>query len=41
MSVHRFELRSDCVEPRTLPKLLALAPSGGSAKTMIAACLVP
>ncbi len=37
MSVHPFELRGDYVELHVLLKLLALAPSGGAAKTLIAA----
>lgn len=37
MSVHSIELRGDFVELHALLKLLALAPSGGAAKAMIAA----
>jgi ribosome-associated protein len=37
MSQHHFELRGDFVELHALLKLLALAPSGGMAKAMIAA----
>lgn len=37
MIPHRFELRGDFVELHALLKLLALAPSGGAAKAMIAA----
>ncbi len=37
MPQHRFALRSDFVELHALLKLLALAPSGGAAKAMIAA----
>lgn len=36
MAQHHFELRGDFVELHALLKLLALAPSGGAAKTMIA-----
>jgi len=37
MPQHRFALRGDFVELHALLKLLALAPSGGAAKAMIAA----
>jgi ribosome-associated protein len=37
MSRHTFELIRDFVELHVLLKLLALAPSGGAAKAMIAA----
>ncbi|MEW6163497.1 MAG: RNA-binding S4 domain-containing protein [Pseudomonadota bacterium] len=37
MTQHRFELRGEYIELHALLKLLALAPSGGAAKTMIAA----
>lgn len=36
MTQHRFVLEKEFVELHTLLKLLALAPSGGAAKTMIA-----
>lgn len=37
MTQHPFKLRGEFVELHALLKLLALAPSGGAAKTMIAA----
>ncbi|MDX9995283.1 MAG: RNA-binding S4 domain-containing protein [Rhodocyclaceae bacterium] len=37
MAQHHFPLRGDFIELHALLKLLALAPSGGAAKTMIAA----
>jgi ribosome-associated protein len=37
MTQHTFRLEKEFVELHTLLKLLALAPSGGAAKTMIAA----
>lgn len=37
MAQHHFSLRGDFVELHALLKLLALAPSGGIAKAMIAA----
>lgn len=37
MAQHHFELRGDFVELHALLKLLAIAPSGGAAKAMIAA----
>lgn len=37
MAQHRFPLRGDFVELHALLKLLALAPSGGAAKALIAA----
>jgi ribosome-associated protein len=37
MTQHTFRLEKEFVELHTLLKLLALAPSGGSAKAMIAA----
>jgi ribosome-associated protein len=37
MSLHTFQLDDDFVELHVLLKLLALAPSGGAAKAMIAA----
>jgi ribosome-associated protein len=37
MKQHSFRLEKEFVELHTLLKLLALAPSGGAAKTMIAA----
>lgn len=37
MNRHRFQLRGDFVELHTLLKLLAIAPSGGAAKAMVAA----
>lgn len=37
MTQHRFPLHGDFVELHALLKLLALAPSGGAAKAMIAA----
>lgn len=40
MTCHRFPLDKEFVELHVLLKLLALAPSGGAAKAMIAAGLV-
>jgi ribosome-associated protein len=37
MTQHRFQLEKDFIELHVLLKLLALAPSGGAAKAMIAA----
>ena len=36
MNIHRFRLQGEFVELNVLLKLLALAPSGGAAKAMIA-----
>ena len=36
MNVHRFQLQGEFIELNVLLKLLALAPSGGAAKAMIA-----
>ena len=36
MSIHRFQLQGEFIELNVLLKLLALAPSGGAAKAMIA-----
>lgn len=40
MPVHTFVLRSEFIELHALLKLLALAPSGGAAKTLVAEGLV-
>lgn len=40
MAQHSFQLEREFVELHVLLKLLALAPSGGAAKAMIAAGLV-
>jgi ribosome-associated protein len=40
MALQTFELDGDFIELNVLIKLLALAPSGGAAKTMIAEGLV-
>lgn len=37
MAIHHFQLQSEFIELNVLLKLLALAPSGGGAKAMIAA----
>lgn len=37
MAIHHFQLQGEFIELNILLKLLALAPSGGSAKAMIAA----
>ena len=37
MNAHHFKLEKEFIELHTLLKLLALAPSGGAAKAMIAA----
>lgn len=36
MAIHRFQLQGEFIELNVLLKLLALAPSGGAAKAMIA-----
>ncbi len=36
MNIHRFPLQGEFIELNVLLKLLALAPSGGAAKAMIA-----
>jgi len=36
VSIHRFRLQGEFIELNVLLKLLALAPSGGAAKAMIA-----
>lgn len=40
MPSHTFELKGEFVELKSLLKLLALAPSGGAAKAMVADGLV-
>ena len=37
MAIHHFQLQGEFIELNVLLKLLALAPSGGAAKAMIAA----
>lgn len=37
LTIHRFQLQGEFIELNVLLKLLGLAPSGGSAKNMIAA----
>lgn len=37
MAIHHFQLQGEFIELNVLLKLLALAPSGGGAKAMIAA----
>lgn len=37
MAIHHFQLQGEFIELNILLKLLALAPSGGGAKAMIAA----
>lgn len=36
MAIHHFQLQGEFIELNVLLKLLALAPSGGAAKTLIA-----